>query len=96
MMVVLLYVCVDSCEDYVMMIVLLCVCVDSCEDLHKILASLHYLPQLEDGQSSPHSKEFLLELIVRLTYSALCRTVDMACIGNTVSLCRLWESRRAL
>ena len=30
-MVVLLCVCVDSCEDYVM-IVLLCVCVESCED----------------------------------------------------------------
>ena len=36
MVVVLLCVCVDSCEDlvyYVMMVVLLCVCVDSCEDL---------------------------------------------------------------
>ena len=45
-------------------------CVDSCEDLHKILASLHYLPQLDEGQSSPHSKDFLLELIVRPLLSA--------------------------
>ncbi|KAK7100268.1 RNA helicase aquarius-like [Littorina saxatilis] len=36
----------------------------SCEDLHKILAMINYLPQLEDGKSSPFDKKFLLELVV--------------------------------
>lgn len=36
----------------------------SCEVLHSVLARVNYLPALEEGQTSPFSKKFLLELLV--------------------------------
>jgi hypothetical protein len=53
------------------MFVLFC----SCEDLHTILAKLNYLPPLDEGQASPLSKEFLLELLVSEVGVGLGRTV---------------------